>query len=99
MAGRGKPTRRTAAAVGMVGLAAARGIGVPAHASTPLGIQELVCIPQGANLMECFVEATGGDAPYVAFPTTGTASITVTDAAGAAVSGSRGYTCVGGNER
>jgi hypothetical protein len=34
-----------------------------------------------------------------AFPPTGTASVTVTDAAGGAVSGTRGYTCVGGPER
>jgi hypothetical protein len=118
MAGQGKRTRWSAATAGVVGLAAALGVGVPAHATTPLSIAELVCIPQGANLMECFVEAAGGVQPYVyhwsttaednddvifgcstAFPPTGTASITVTDAAGGSVSGSRDYTCVGGNER
>jgi hypothetical protein len=105
-------------ATGVVGVAAVLGLGVPARADTPLGIQTLACIPQGANLMECFVLATGGVAPYTyhwsttaennddiiftcstAFPPTGSASITVTDAAGGAVSGTRGYTCVGGNER
>jgi hypothetical protein len=106
-----------ATAASAIGLAAALGLAAPAHAST-LSIQTLACIPQDANLMECFVAATGGTAPYdyhwsttaddnddiifgcsTAFPPTRTASVTVTDAAGGAVSGSRGYTCVGGNER
>lgn len=34
-----------------------------------------------------------------AFPSTGTATVTVIDSAGDSVSGSRGYTCVGGMER
>jgi hypothetical protein len=115
MAGQGKHLRWLAAAAG---IAAALGVVAPAHAGPPLSISVLACIPQGANLMECFVSASGGAAPYsyhwsttaednddiifgcsTAFPPTGSASVTVTDSAGGAVSGTRGYTCVGGNER
>jgi hypothetical protein len=52
-----------ATAASAIGLAAALGLAAPAHAST-LSIQTLACIPQDANLMECFVAATGGTAPY-----------------------------------
>ena len=50
-------------ATGVVGFAAVLGLGVPAHADTPLGIQTLGCIPQGANLMECLVSVPGRVAP------------------------------------
>jgi hypothetical protein len=115
MARQGKRARWLVA--GVLGLFGALA-GTPAQASTPLSIQTIGCIPQGASVMECFVNATGGVLPYAyhwnattanqddvtfrcstAFPATGTASVTVTDSAGAAVSASKGYNCVGGNPK
>jgi hypothetical protein len=54
--------RWLAGGAGMLGLVAA--LGLPAHASTPLTINFMVCQGLGANLMDCEVSVSGGSGDY-----------------------------------